>query len=102
MFYKKAMDKEEIFDWVIEIMNEERDKNNDKANEILEKILEDANISQYEEVDTVVTIFVRVRKWSNISSSWWSYEMRITKFHDKYDINMAKICLEELCNLSLQ
>jgi len=43
-------------------MNEEREKNNDIATEIVEKIFDDVNMSQYEDIDTVVTVFVRVRK----------------------------------------
>lgn len=92
------MNKEEILDWVIEIMNEERDKNNKTADKILEKIVEDIDIKQYEEVDTVVTLFVRVRKWNNITSHWWSYTLNLTKFHDKYDIQIAKMNIDELCN----
>lgn len=91
------MSREEILEWAIEIMNEEKDKNNEIAWEILDKIVKDANINQYEDVDTVVTLFVRVRKWNNISSHWWSYILKLTKFHDKYDIQLAKNNIDELC-----
>ena len=96
------MDREEILDWVIDIMNEEREKNNDIAWEILDKIVNDANINQYEDLDTVVTLFVRVRKWNNITSHWWSYSLTLSKFHDKYDIQLAKHNIDELCTNILQ
>lgn len=54
--------KEDILSQAIEISNEERDKNNELADKIVQKIFEDAKISQYEDIDTVVTMFVRVRK----------------------------------------
>lgn len=92
------MGKEEILNEAINISNDERDKNNELANEIVQKIFKDANISQYEDIDTVVTMFVRVRKWNNILSHWWTYELRLTKFHDAYDIKLAKICMENICN----
>jgi len=90
------MDKEKILDWAIDLMNEEREKNNDIATEIVEKIFDDIDMSQYEDIDTVVTVFVRVRKWTHISSYWWAHEMRLTRFHDRHDLHMAKVCMDEL------
>ena len=90
--------KDDILSQAIEISNEERDKNNELSEKIVEKIFEDANISQYEDIDTVVTMFVRVRKWNNILSHWWTYQINLTKLHDAYDIRLAKICIDSICD----
>lgn len=80
------MDKNEKITMAIWIANEMKDVNYEKAEVIVKQIIKDANITQYNAIDTSVIISVYVRKWNDILSSSDAWEMRSSLWYTEYDL----------------
>lgn len=95
------MDNNEKITMAIWIANEMKDVNYEKAEVIVKQIIEDANITQYNDIDTSVIISVYVRKWNDILSSSVASEITSSLWYTEYDLYKSKLINDDMIGQAL-
>lgn len=88
----------EINEWVKIILNEERNKNENDAWIIAREIMNKIDLTEYDNLDTWVTVFIRVRKWKDINSTWWWHMIATTNYTRAIDLYQAKLSFDKIIN----